>query len=281
MKNVLETITDGAAYLAKRGVENPRLNMEHLLAHVLKVRRMQLYLWFDRPLAEEELAPLREVTRRRAAREPLQHILGEVEFLGHNFKCDARGLIPRPETEELAERMVNLGKTEPPTSILDVGTGSGVLGLSLAKAFPEAKVTLSDFLEPALDLAQENAAQLGLAEQVTFVKSDLLSAFPSQRFDWIVANLPYIGAVDISGLSPEVQHDPVTALDGGPTGIEILHRFIAQVPEHLSEKGRVFMEIGPGQGEALVADFLRRGFAEAQASMDLQGRERFVLARRS
>jgi release factor glutamine methyltransferase len=283
MKTVLETITDGAGYLAKRGVENPRLNMEHLLAHVLKAQRMQLYLWFDRPLSETELAPLRDLTRRRAAREPLQHILGSVEFMGHTFLCDARGLIPRPETEELAERLMTLGKSAPPSSILDVGTGSGVLGLSLAKAFPQANVTLLDISPAALALATENAEKLGLidpSQRVKLLQSDLFSAVAGQKFQWIVANLPYISPEEIRTLSAEVQRDPVLALDGGgPTGIDLYLKFAAQTADFLLPGGQLALEIGPGQGPALVAALQANGCTAAQASKDLQGRERFVYAK--
>ena len=152
IKTVLQTITDGAAYLEKRGVENGRLNMEHLLAQVLQCKRMQLYLWFDRPLAEHELEPLRNLTVRRGKREPLQHLLGTVEFHGREFLCDARALIPRPETEELVERMLAMrpDASAPPHSLLDMGTGSGVIGLSLGLAWPGAVLTLADVSPLAL-----------------------------------------------------------------------------------------------------------------------------------
>ncbi len=281
MKSVLETITDGAGYLAKRGVENPRLNMEHLLAHVLKVRRMQLYLWFDRPLAEEELGPLRELTRRRAAREPLQHLLGTVEFLGHTFRCDARALIPRPETEELADfliRQVKEGRAEEPSSIVDIGTGSGVLGLSLAAAFPQSKVTLVDISPAALALAKENADLLGVTDRCTFELSDLFSALPGQRWAWLVSNPPYIASGEIPELSAEVRHDPHNALDGGPTGIELPMRLVEAAAAHLEPGGRLALETGVDQGPALVVVLLKQGFSHAEATLDLTGRQRFVWA---
>src|SRR5436190_22302012 len=140
MKTVLETIRSGTPWLEKAGVENARLNMEHLLAKVLGCRRMQLYMDFDRPLSEDQLAPLRELLKRRGKREPLQHLLGTVEFMGREFKCDARALIPRPETEELVEKTLAEWKSAngetPPADILDMGTGSGIIGLSPAAALP-------------------------------------------------------------------------------------------------------------------------------------------------
>ncbi len=157
LKSILEVLQGGAAFLERKGVESARLNMEHLLAHALGLKRMDLYLQFDRPLSEEELVPLREWTARRAAGEPLQHLLGTVDFYRFTFKTDARGLIPRPETEELVEKIIDRCRLCPPTRVLDMGCGSGVIGLSLAAAFPAATVMLADFSADALSLARENA----------------------------------------------------------------------------------------------------------------------------
>src|SRR5213079_70824 len=158
---VLELLQSTTAYFKKRGVESPRLNAEHLLAHILKRERIELYLEFERPLAEAELAPLRELVRRRGFGEPLQHLLGTVEFCGRVFLCDKRALVPRPETEELVELLKSKIQNSK-SKIVDVGTGSGVIALSLAAQFPEAEVYAVDISEDALSLARENAAQLGL-----------------------------------------------------------------------------------------------------------------------
>lgn len=278
IKTVLQTIQDGAAYLEKKGVENGRLNMEHLLAHVLRCKRMQLYLWFDRPMAEEELVPLRDLTMRRGKREPLQHLLGTVEFYGREFLCDARGLIPRPETEELVEKMVAKfgaagGK---PEKILDVGTGSGVIGISLGMVWPEAEVTLADISTDALQLAGANAEKHG--REVRLVQTDLWAALTGGRFSLVLANLPYIPSGELAQLDAEVQRDPALALDGGSEGNEIMLRFIAGLPEHLEPGALVGMEIGPGQGAALQAALERVGLRGVQVLNDYSARERFVFA---
>jgi release factor glutamine methyltransferase len=281
IKTVLQTITDGAAYLEKRGVENGRLNMEHLLAHVLKCKRMQLYLWFDRPLSESELAPLRELTLRRGKREPLQHLLGTVEFCGREFLTDARALIPRPETEELIERITASYKSSgtTPATILDLGTGSGIIGLTLALTYPEASVTLADTSPDALALTAANAAKLELSTpRVQWIETSLWSALAGQTFDLVAANLPYIPAAEIPTLSPEVQHDPVLALDGGEIGTELMLEFIAGLPAHLNPTGRVAMEIGLGQGPELCRALELAGLKNAHSVLDYAGRERFVFA---
>ncbi len=176
---VLEVLQSMTAYFKKRNIDNPRLNAEHLFAHVLGRTRMELYLEFEKNLGESELATLRELVRRRGQGEPLQHLLGTVEFCGHTFLCDKRAMVPRPETEELVE-FLKSKIPNPKSQILDVGTGSGVIALTLAAAFPEAQIHAIDLSEEALELARENAARLGLSTRVDFAKSDLHSISSSQ-----------------------------------------------------------------------------------------------------
>src|SRR5439155_10816941 len=180
-------------------IDNPRLNAEHLLAHVLGRTRMELYLEFERQLDGAELAPLRDLVKRRGQGEPPQHLVGTVEFCGQTFLIDKRALVPRPETEELAE-FLQSQIANPKSEILDVGTGGGVIALSLAKHFPEAKVFAVDISEDALALAKENATRLGVNERVQFQKGDLLENL-NERFDLIVANLPYISMQDRQSLA--------------------------------------------------------------------------------
>ena len=274
---VLEVLQSTTAYFTKRQIENPRLNAEHLLTHVLGKTRMDLYLDFERTLSETELQPLRDLVKRRGQGEPLQHLLGTVEFCGHTFIIDKRALVPRPETEELVEFLKSEIRN-PRSKILDVGTGSGVIALSLAKKFPEAKVLGIDISEDALALARENAARLGLTERVQFQKSDLLENF-TKRFDLIVANLPYVSMQDRHLLAREVLHDPEVALFAGPTGEELVRRLIDRAPQHLNPKGLLALEIGINQSEGLIGFLRQKNYHDIRSQKDYSGITRFLLAR--
>jgi release factor glutamine methyltransferase len=277
MKSVLEVIRSTTAYFEKHEVESPRLSIEYLLAHALGIKQMELYIQFDRPLSEKELEPLRELVRRRAAGEPLQHLLGTVEFLSQTFLCDKRALVPRPETEQLCE-MLLAEHREPKFAgrVLDVGTGSGVIALTLAKEWPEAQVEAVDLSEASLALARENASRLGLAERATIYQSDLLAKV-SGAFGLIVANLPYIAHREIATLKREVRHDPLDALDGGDTGIELLLRFISEAAPHLC--GHLALEIGHDQADRLSGELSRKNYQDIRVASDYQGRSRFVFAK--
>ena len=274
---VLEILQSTAAYFAKRGVENPRLNAEHLLAHILQRKRIELYLEFERVLTEAELAPLRELVRRRGQGEPLQHLLGTVEFDGRVFLCDKRALVPRPETEQLVE-LLKSRIPHPASRILDVGTGSGVIALSLAAAFPEATVTATDISEDALALARENAERLGLTNRVEFSSGDLL-LYVNHVYDLIVANLPYVATVDRATLSREVRHDPEVALFGGERGDEIVRKLIEAAPSKLKPSGLLALEVGLGQADDLAALMAEKNYHDIKTERDYGGVIRFLFGR--
>ncbi|HYJ04829.1 MAG TPA: peptide chain release factor N(5)-glutamine methyltransferase [Chthoniobacterales bacterium] len=275
---VLEILQSTTAYFKKRGIESPRLNAEHLLAHALKRKRIELYLEFERFLTEEELAPLRELVKRRGQGEPLQHLLGTVEFCGQLFVCDKRALVPRPETEQLVEKIADGRLQIADCRILDVGTGSGVIALSLATQFPEAKITATDSSEDALSLARENAARLGLQERVALIKSDLLAAIDG-TFDLIVANLPYIPAGDRETLSREVLHDPEAALFAGERGTEMICKLIDAARAHLSAGGLLALEMGIGQAGELSALMAEKNYHDIEQIRDYSGLTRFLFGR--
>src|SRR6266487_1864741 len=276
---VLQVLQATTAYFKKHSVESPRLNAEHLLAHVLGRKRIDLYLEFERDLTESELAPLRDLVKRRGEGEPLQHLLGTVEFCGHVFLCDKRAMVPRPETEQLVELLISNFKSQISNSrMVDVGTGSGVIALSLAAKFPDAEVLAVDISDDALALAQENAARLNLADRVRFLKSNLLENVEG-TFDLIVANLPYISTQDHDTLSREVLHDPAVALFASARGDELVRELIAQAPSRLRPGGMLALEIGIGQSEALFSALAEKNYRDISFKNDFSGVTRFLFAR--
>jgi release factor glutamine methyltransferase len=278
MTTVLEILDKGTAYLAKKGIDDARRNMQMLVAHQLDCTRMDLYLRFDQPLEEDQLAPLRHLLKRRGDGVPLQHLLGSVTFHRRDFRTDARALIPRPETEELVEWLLkNVNLPENP-HILDMGCGSGVLGLTLAADLPGSQVTLADLSPDALDLARENAALLEIPN-ATFVESDLFSALAGQLFDLIVANLPYVPEIDRPTLSKEVAHDPALALFGGPDGLDVIRRFVPAAKNHLAPGGWLALEIGIDQSDEVESLLRAASLTDVLTLKDLSGIPRFPVGR--
>ena len=277
MSTVLETIDGGTRYLEKRGVADARRNMQWLVAHQLQCSRMELYVQFDHPVSETDLRPLRETLKRRGEGVPLQHLLGQVQFHHREFKSDARALIPRPETEELAEWLLSMSHPEK-LALLDMGCGSGVLGLTLAAERPDWHVTLADVAPAALAQAQENATAFSLTN-LRWCESDLFAAIEGS-FDGIVANLPYVPESERANLSREVLHDPALALFSGPDGLDLIRRFIPEAFTRLLPGGWLALEIGHDQASQ-VAEILRRsGFSHLEIKTDLSGMPRFPFARR-
>jgi release factor glutamine methyltransferase len=279
MLSVLEIIKRTTGFFEQRGVESARLNAELLIGHALGLKRMQLYLQFERPLTEAELEKIRPLVKRRGGREPLQYIMGETEFSGLKLKVDRRALIPRPETERLIE-LVMQHFASPPATVLDLGTGSGAIALALAKAWPEAVVTAVDKSEEALALARENAEACALAGRVTFVTSDWFAGIPAgQKFGLIVANPPYLSDAETAAAQPEVKDfEPQMALSAGPNSAADLERIIRAARSYLAPGGLLACETGIAQHQALVALATAEGYARAESLRDLTGRERYLLA---
>ena len=255
---VLEAIQRSTGFLSKKGVDSPRLQAELLLAHLLNQPRMKLYLDFERSLTPSEVDAFRELIRRRGRREPLQQIVGSTSFCGLEIAVSRDVLIPRPETEVLAERgwtFVNqLSTLNPqPSTVLDFGTGSGCLAITLACKCAAAEVYAVDISPEALALARRNAARHGLAERIRFLQGGGFAALPEgTRFDLIISNPPYIPSGDIASLPPEVRdYDPHRALDGGPDGLDHGRRLAAESARFLKPHGRLMLEFGDGQAERL------------------------------
>ena len=263
-------------YFTRKGIDAPRLTAELLLAHALGSSRVNLYLEFDKPLAEPELARFRELVRRRADREPTAYLLGAKDFHGRSFLVDPRVLIPRPETEEVLAAA--LSELPADGQALDLCTGSGVLGVSLALERPGARVIATDLSPDALSVARRNASRLG-ASGVTFLGGDLYDPVPpGSHFDLIVSNPPYVPRGELDTLAPEIHREPRLAIDGGPDGLAISRRIVAQAPVWLRPGGALVLEMHESHLDALPALCLDCGFARAEARRDLAGLPRLVVA---
>jgi release factor glutamine methyltransferase len=280
MISVLEVIKRTADFFAGKGIESPRLNAELLVGHALGLKRMQLYLQFERLLTEPELESIRPLVRRRGAREPVQYILGETDFGGLKLKVDKRALIPRPETERLVELIVQKCMP-PPSSVLDLGTGSGAIALALAAAWPSGQVTGLDHSLDALALAEENAVATGLKDRTVWLQSNWFSAVPvGAKFELIVSNPPYLAGSETAGAMAEVKDfEPVSALTAAENGLADLRIIIGEARNFLQPGGWVALETGPEQHATLKTLSAAAGWAEFESIADLTGRDRFVFLR--
>lgn len=267
-------------YFADKGVENPRLDAEVLLCAVLKCERINLYVDFERPLTENELAQFKQYVVRRAKHEPLAYILGEKAFMRNMFKVTPDTLVPRPETELLVESIVMAAEAVGgDVKILDIGTGSGAIIVSLLDYLPQAKGVGVDISVGALTVAKENAVSIGVAERAGFLRSDVFSVLPlDKKFDIIVSNPPYIPAGDIAGLAKDVQQEPIGALDGGVDGLDFYRRITNEAPLHMVEDGLLAFEIGIYQGDAVAELCRQAGFGAVAIRKDYAGIERMVFA---
>ncbi len=276
---VLQVLQNTADFFARKGIESPRLNIEHLLADALGKRRIDLYLEFDRTLSEKELVPLREKVRRRVDGEPLQYLLGSWDFFGRAFRTDQRALIPRPETEILVEIALKVIRAQPSSRnrLLDIGTGSGVLAITLALECSSLSVVGSDVSPLALNLARENAEEQGLERRIEWVESDLLKSVTGP-FDFLVANLPYIPTAELPKLASEVQRDPQIALDGGPDGLSVIRRLVQDAPNVLTGGAFVILEVGFDQADRVADLMTAQKFRDISVENDYQGVRRFVTA---
>lgn len=279
MTTILDVLEKGTSFLDKKGIAEPRLNMELMVACELGIKRMDLYLRFDQPLDKTALASLREKLKKRSENVPLQHINKVVHFGNYEFYCDHRALIPRPETEELVD-LVKKQLLTKPARILDVGCGSGVIGLTLSKDLGSdcEQLTLADLSTEALSLCEQNRKALEV--KATLIESNLFSSITG-TFDLIVANLPYIANAERAKLEPEVLHDPRIALFSGSDGLDLLRLFCAECAAYLNTGGLVALEVGYDQGE-IVAGFLREaGLSKVMIGNDLNGIPRFPLAQQA
>jgi release factor glutamine methyltransferase len=299
---VLEAIQISAGFLAKKGVESPRLNAESLLAHVLTLPRLKLYLNFDRALTPAETDALRELVKRRGQREPLQHLTGATSFCGCEIAVNRYALVPRPETELLAELGWEFlaARHPPPVTALDFGTGTGCLAVALAVKCSAARITALDVSADALALARENALKNKVADHIEFFQGDGFAALenfgmrravgalesgdvsPHSQFDLIVSNPPYIASAEIATLEPEVRDfDPRAALDGGADGLDFYRRLAAEAKPFLKPDGKIMVEFGDGQADAVKAIFENQKWIVEAVKDDYSHRARILVAKSS
>ncbi len=281
---VLEAIQKSADFLGKKNVGSARLNAELLLAHVLKLPRMKLYLNFERVLTATETDGLRELVKRRSNREPLQHITGSTSFCGCEIVVNRHALVPRPETELLAELGWKFlaARHSSPVTALDFGTGTGCIAIALAVKCPEAKIFALDMSAEALALAKQNAEANKVLERIDLIQGDGFAGLPETRFDLIVSNPPYIASAEIETLQPEVREfDPRMALDGGADGLDFYRRLAGGGKSFLKPDGKIMVEFGDGQADAIKSIFESEKWIVEAVQEDYSHRARFLVAKSS
>ncbi len=278
MRTLGEVLAATTEFFKAAGIPSARLDAELILAHVLGMTRVQVYLQFDRPLPESELAVLRPLVKRRGTREPLAWVLGTRDFHAHTFEVRPGTLVPRPDTEILVEQaLARIPADADPVYVADVGCGTGCIGLTVAAARPGVRLYAIDLSDEARATTKANVARLGLGERVGVLRGDLLAAVPAGRpVDWVLSNPPYIPSAEIDALAPEVsRHEPRLALDGGPDGLDVYRRLVPQAAARA--RCGVLLEVGAGQATA-VAALCRDAGLETALHADLAGIERVVVA---
>ena len=279
MLTVLDALKKTTEYLEKKGIESARVNAEIMLAYILKCKRLQLYLSFDRPLNENEKNLYREFLQRRVSHEPVQYITGIVGFYGLEFQVNKSVLIPRPETEILVETIIENTNENEETNILDIGTGSGNIAISLAKYLPNSKITAIDKSKDALKIAVKNSELNNVKEQINFIENDILNNqnLFDNVFDLVVSNPPYISKKEYNNLEPELnKHEPSIALTDFSDGVIFYKNISKQAKNLLNTKGKLFFEIGAGQSKKIKEIMEQNNFYNIQIIKDYQNHDRVI-----
>jgi release factor glutamine methyltransferase len=278
MLTVLESLKLSTEFLEKKAIESARLNAELLLAEILNCKRLDLYLKFDQPLKEKEVDQYREWISRRGKYEPLQYIIGKVEFFGLQFKVNSNVLIPRPETEILVEEVIKEYKDKVNLRILDIGTGSGNIPIALSKNLTDAEITSIDVSSKALDVAKENAISNGVESKINFILSDINHfTHDTTPFDLIISNPPYISADEYSTLQKEItDYEPSIALTDSNDGLEFYRTIASKSNSLLKSSGKIFLETGQGQFEDVRKILQNYQFHNIEIVKDYQQIERVI-----
>lgn len=275
---VLESLKLSTEFLEKKGIESPRLNAELLLAEILNCKRLDLYLKFDRPLDENEVAKYREWISRRGKFEPLQYIIGKVEFYGLQFKVTPDVLIPRPETEILVEEAIKFCKSKNGLKILDIGTGCGNIPISLSKNLSEVEIVAIDVSEKAIQVANENAELNEVKSKIQFIVSDVNNfSAGAELFDVVVSNPPYVSSEEYPNLQNEIiQYEPSIAVTDLNDGLRFYKVIAERSKLFLKNGSKIFLEIGKGQAEDVVKILSENNFVNIQLIKDFQQVDRIV-----
>ncbi len=275
---VLESLQLSTDFLEKKGIESSRLNAELLLSEILRCKRLDLYLKFDQPLKENEVNIYREWIARRGKFEPLQYIIGNVEFYCLPFKVTPDVLIPRPETEILVEEVIKFCKDKTGLKILDIGTGSGNIPIALAKNMNDAELTAVDISEKALSIARENAVSNGVEEKIQFISSDVKKFMSNYKFDIIVSNPPYVSNEEYPNLQNEIlNYEPMVAVTDSNDGFDFYRTIAGRAKILLKSDGKIFLEVGKDQSK-YVADILEKNdFINIYFVKDYQQIDRVVV----
>ncbi len=282
MNTIAETLKHASATLRANDIANDVLDAQTLLAHALDVDRTHLIVNYRQPLTDEQQTNYQSLIARRAAGEPLQYIVGQQEFFGLPFRVTPAVLIPRPETELLVEETIRLAQTlNHAPIIVDVGTGSGCIAISLARELEDAQLYATDISADALAVARQNAATNGVAERIQFIQCDLLAGLPDElQADFIVSNPPYIAAYELAGLQREVREwEPHSALTDNADGLSFYRRLLVETPQHLKAEGYLLCELGYQQAEAVIV-MVKEGWLNSYLLNDLQGIPRTLVAQK-
>lgn len=272
MKSLGEVLRLSTHFLTEKKIESPRRLVEELLARCLKCKRIDLYLQFDRPMEEKELEELRVGVRRVSRHEPIEYVLGEIDFFGSVIEVDSRVLIPRQETEFLVDLIAK--KITSQKNLWDVCTGSGCIGISLKKKFPEIEVFVSDISPEALELAQKNGKRNSV--DINYFLGDLLTPFEGKKTDLFICNPPYVSSQEFLALDPSVlRFEPKLALVGGEEGLDFYKRLSEDLPRHMNPGGWVFLEIGDKQRMRVEEIFCSPVWGGRKWISDLSGKDRF------
>ncbi len=279
MHTVLELLNLTTNFFEQKGIDSARLNAELLLAEILKCKRLDLYLSFDKPVKEEEVDNYRAFVKRRGNREPLQYILGHVEFYGLTFFINKDVLIPRQETEILVEAVLNSTDKEAQLNILDIGTGSGIIAVALAKHLPNAKIVAVDKSPETLTVAKQNAETHNVSQRITYLQNDvLISSLPIDgKLDIIVSNPPYVSQLEFQSLQKEiVDHEPDFAVTDFSDGLTFYRKIIESSKKYLNENGKIFFELGAGQSTQVKSLFELHNFSSIEIKKDYSNIDRVI-----